>query len=145
MKGNKKQEPKGTATKLITSFILLRIIIFIWVGNQEEGQVKTVYGSIWIKKSFCSRKNNEHLGYGDPLIGFCPYFLQDQKSEGSPSFLSLPTFSPILTATTVFSTIFLSHAGLKHKTSKQHFTKTRKEKSLICFYFLKQAFHLPFL
>lgn len=57
-----------------------------------------------------SSGKNAHLGYGEPLIGFCPYFLQDQKSEGSPSFFTLLTFSPILTVTTVFSTIFLRHA-----------------------------------
>lgn len=97
----------------------------MWVWNHEEGQAKTV--NMDYRPPSCSRKN-VHLGYGDPLIGFCPYFLQDQKSEGSPSFFSLPTFSPVLTATTVFSTIFLSHAQHIYITSKHQITKTRKKK-----------------
>uniref|UniRef100_A0A2P2LN19 Uncharacterized protein WRKY transcription factor 46 n=1 Tax=Rhizophora mucronata TaxID=61149 RepID=A0A2P2LN19_RHIMU len=40
-------------------------------------------------------------------MGFCPYFLQDQKSEGGPSLFSFSPFSPIFTLTTVFSTTFL--------------------------------------
>jgi len=31
-----------------------------------------------------------YLGYGDPLIGFCPYFLQAQRSEGTTSPVVLP-------------------------------------------------------
>lgn len=51
--------------------------------------------------------NKLNLGCGDPFIGFCPYFLQDQKSEGGPSFFCFPTFASILTVTTVFWTTFL--------------------------------------
>ena len=111
----------------------------MWVWNHEGTSKDCEYGTMG---PYGSRTNhnfvvekNVHLGYGDPLIGFCPYFLQDQKSEGSPSFFSLPTFSPTLTATTVFSTIFLSHAQHIYKTSKHQITKTRKKKSGCIFSF----------
>lgn len=41
-------------------------------------------------------------------MGFWPYFLQDQESEGGPSFLCfLFSLASIFTVTTVFSDIFL--------------------------------------
>lgn len=31
-----------------------------------------------------------HLGYGDPLMGFWPYFLQAHRSDGTTSPVGLP-------------------------------------------------------
>lgn len=43
-------------------------------------------------------------------MGFWPYFLQDQQSDGGPSFLCcFLTFSSIFTATTTLSLIFLQN------------------------------------
>ena len=35
--------------------------------------------------SKCNRVSKTDLGYGEPLMGFWPYFLQDQVSEDKPS------------------------------------------------------------
>jgi len=86
---------------------LQTMFVYVIVGVMFDVHKCDSMNIIVINKS---SGKNAHLGYGDPLIGFCPYFLQDQKSEGSPSFFTLLTFSPILTVTTVFSTIFLRHA-----------------------------------
>lgn len=53
-------------------------------------------------------------------MGFWPYFLQDQKSGGGPSFFNFPVVAfldPIFTVTTVFCTTFLQkHEEMEAKT-----------------------------
>jgi len=58
-----------------------------------------------------------HLGYGEPLMGFWPYFLQAHMSEESPSAGTWHTF---------FIKFFLYRNTNQNKTQKQKRTQKSK-------------------